>query len=114
MGAPKAVPDDGLLDFIIVRKTVGRLKLAGLINAYKRGEHLDWDFTTFLRGKKMHIESKEPAAVNVDGECEYVTESTFEILPSALNFVIPVNSSYYENIGRPSPEENQKEPAAVL
>ena len=57
MGAPKAIPDDGLLDFIIVRKTVGRLKLAGLINAYKRGEHLDWDFTTFLRGKKMHIES---------------------------------------------------------
>lgn len=39
MGAPKAIPDDGLLDFIIVRKTVGRLKLAGLLNAYKRGEH---------------------------------------------------------------------------
>lgn len=54
MGAPKAIPDDGLLDFIIVRKTVGRLKLAGLINAYKRGEHLDWDFTTFLRGKNAY------------------------------------------------------------
>ena len=113
MGAPKAIPDDGLLDFIIVRKTVGRLKLAGLINAYKRGEHLDWDFTTFLRGKKMHIESKELAAVNVDGECEYVKESTFEIMPSALNFVIPANSTFYENTGRPSPKRNEKELAAL-
>ena len=42
MGAPKAIPDDGLLDFIIVRKTVGRLKLAGLINAYTVSyTHLD-------------------------------------------------------------------------
>lgn len=54
MGAPKAIPDDGLLDFIIVRKTVGRLKLAGLINAYKRGEHLDWDFTTFCAVKNAY------------------------------------------------------------
>ena len=113
MGAPKAIPDDGLLDFIIVRKTVGRLKLAGLINAYKRGEHLDWDFPTFLRGKKMHIESKELAAVNVDGECEYVKESTFEIMPSALNFVINANSTFYENTGRPSPKRDEKELAAL-
>lgn len=99
-GAPEAIPDDGLLDFIIVRKTVGRLKLAGLINKYKRGEHLSWDFTTFVRGKKMHIESKRPAAVNVDGECEYVTDSTFEILPAAINFVIPTTSTYFETVGK--------------
>lgn len=99
-GAPLAIPDDGLLDFIIVRKTVGRLKLASLINKYKRGEHLDWDFTTFVRGKKMHIESKRPAAVNVDGECAYVTESTFQVLPAAVNFVIPTTSTYFETVGR--------------
>lgn len=93
-GAPKALPDDGLLDFIIVRKTVGRLKLAGLINKYKRGEHLGWDFTNFVRGKKMQIFSKAPAAVNVDGECEYVTESTFRILESAIDFIIPDVEAY--------------------
>lgn len=108
-GAPKAIPDDGLLDFIIVRKTVGRLKLAGLINKYKRGEHLSWDFTTFVRGKKMHIESKRPAAVNVDGECAYVTESTFEVLPSAVNFVIPATSTYFETVGKkPLAEHSEK------
>lgn len=93
-GAPKAVPDDGLLDFILVRKTVGRLKLAGLVGKYKRGEHLAWDFTDFVRGKKLQIFSKNPAAVNVDGECEYVTESTFQILPAALDVIMPDTESY--------------------
>ena len=55
-GAPKAVPDDGKLDFILVRKTVGRLKLAGLVGKYKRGEHLSWDFTEF--GKSCIIFEK--------------------------------------------------------
>ena len=96
MGAPKAIPDDGLLDFIVVKNTVSRLKLAGLVNQYKNGQHLGWDFTNFLRGKKMHIESKEPAAVNVDGECQYVTEATFEILEGAANLVIPTTSDYLE------------------
>ena len=93
-GAPKALPDDGLLDFILVRKTVGRLKLAGLVGKYKRGEHLIWDFTDFVRGKKLQIFSKNPAAVNVDGECEYVTESTFRILPAALDVIMPDMESY--------------------
>lgn len=93
-GAPKALPDDGLLDFILVRKTVGRLKLAGLVGKYKRGEHLAWDFTDFVRGKKLQIFSKNPAAVNVDGECEYVMESTFQILPAALEVIMPDMESY--------------------
>ena len=96
-GAPLALPDDGLLDMILVKKAVGRLKLAGLMNSYKRGEHLNWDMTTFMRGKKIHIISKKPAAVNVDGECEYVTESTFEIIESGITFVVPSNSSYIED-----------------
>ncbi len=97
-GAPKAVPNDGLLDFIIVRKTVGRLKLAGLVGKYKRGEHLDWDFTTFLRGKKMQIFSKNPAAVNVDGECDYVTESTFRLLQGALPLIVPDKAAYTRTV----------------
>lgn len=98
-GAPKAVPNDGLLDFIIVRKTVGRLKLAGLVSKYKRGEHLGWDFTTFVRGKKMQILSKNPAAVNVDGECDYVTESTFRLLEGALSLIVPDKAAYFATVG---------------
>ena len=103
-GAPKAVPNDGLLDFVMVRKTVGRLKLVGLVGKYKRGEHLDWDFTTFVRGKKMQIFSKKPAAVNVDGECEYVEESTFRILESALPVIMPDMTAYRTTMGENNPE----------
>ena len=96
-GAPLAIPDDGLLDMILVRSKISRLKLASLMSKYKKGEHLDWDITTFVRGKKLHIESKKPAAVNVDGECEYVTEATFEIIESGISFVVPRNSTYFED-----------------
>lgn len=92
--APLAVPDDGLLDFIVVEKKNGRLKLLTLLPKYKKGMHLGWDITHFSRGKKMTIHSDRPAAVNVDGECEYVTDRTFEIVEKGIRFVIPTTSSY--------------------
>lgn len=94
--APYAVPDDGLLDFSIVRA----MKLPRLITQignYKKGRHFKWPETTYVRGKKMTIHSDTPASVNVDGECDLVTDSTFEIIPSAFSFVIPTTSSYIED-----------------
>ena len=46
------------------------------------------------RCKKVRIESRNPAAVNVDGECEYVTEREFKLLESAITFVVPKNSEF--------------------
>lgn len=96
--APKALTYDGLLDFVIIKKNMSRIKLLPLINKYKRGEHLDWDITTFKRGKKINIKSEKPAAVNVDGECQYVTESTFEIIEKGIKFVVPACSDFMERV----------------
>ncbi|MDR0530658.1 MAG: hypothetical protein LBG83_01130 [Oscillospiraceae bacterium] len=93
-GCPRALPDDGLLDCIVVRKEFGRLKLLSLLGKYKNGEHLSWPFTNFQRGKKMHIHSDELAAVNVDGECRYVNDSTFQLVEKAVCYVIPKGSAY--------------------
>ncbi len=98
MGAPKALTYDGLLDFIVVRKDCPRIKLLTLINQYKRGEHLSWARTVFKRGKKITIKSEKPAAVNIDGECEYVTESTFEIVEKGIKYVIPACSDFLERV----------------
>jgi len=95
--APLALPDDGLLDFIIVKKNMSRLKLLGLVNKYKEGKHLDWDFTNFIRGKKMTIHSDEVAAINCDGEKRFGNDGTFEIVEKGIKFVIPSNSSYFKN-----------------
>lgn len=94
--APKAMPNDGELDFIIVKKTMNRLKLLSLIGKYKRGEHLGWDVTIFKRGSKIKIHSDKPAAVNVDGECDYVNDSVFEIIKDGMTFVVPKNSPFFE------------------
>ena len=98
MAAPKALTYDGLLDFIIVKKDCPRIKLLSLINVYKQGKHLDWERTRFVRGKKIHITSEKPAAVNVDGECKYVTESTFEIVEKGIKYVVPANSDFLTRV----------------
>lgn len=94
--APYAVPDDGLLDFSIVR-AMKIPRLVTQIGNYKKGRHFKWPETTYVRGKKMTVHSDIPASVNVDGECDLVTDSTFEIILSAFSFVIPTTSSYIED-----------------
>ncbi len=98
MAAPKALTYDGLLDFIIVKKDCTRLKLLSLISPYKKGKHLDWERTVFQRGKKIHITSTKPAAMNIDGESEYVTECTFEIIEKGISFVVPACSDFTERV----------------
>lgn len=90
---PYALPDDGMLDFSTV-KTMSLPKLLSRIGQYKKGQHYDWAETTYLRGKKMTVHSDVLAAVNIDGECEMVNDSTFELIPDAFRFVLPSNSSY--------------------
>ncbi len=94
MAAPKAYPDDQLLDFVTVESKLSRLKLATLLNKYKRGEHLDWDITDFRRGKKLVIHSEKPAAVNVDGETQYVTDASFELIEKGMIYVVPAGSPF--------------------
>ncbi len=75
-----------------------RIKLLSLINPYKKGQHLGWDRTIFKRGKKIKITSEKPAAMNVDGEADYVTECTFEIVEKGIKFVVPACSDFMERV----------------
>ncbi|MDR0314766.1 MAG: YegS/Rv2252/BmrU family lipid kinase [Oscillospiraceae bacterium] len=94
--APFALPDDGLLDFVVVEKNMNRLKLLPLINVYKNGNHINNPKipATLTRGKKMTVHSDNLAAVNMDGECEYVNDATFEIIENGIKFVLPTTSGY--------------------
>ena len=92
--APNAMPNDGLIDCVMMKSDRSALRLLPLIPLYKKGEHLELDITTFRHCKKVKIESKNPAAVNVDGECAYVTEREFKLLENAITFVVPRNSEF--------------------
>ena len=97
MAAPLALPDDGLLDIVLVESNMSRLKLLTLLNKYKRGEHLDWDITTFVRAKKVVIHSDKPAAVNVDGETQFVNDTSFELIEKGMVCVIPSKSQFLKD-----------------
>ncbi len=87
-GAPKAKPDDGLLDFVLIR-TISRIQAIGLLKKYKAGQHLDLDICESFRGVSMKVFANKGAVVNVDGECTVENETCFEIIPNAIRFVLP-------------------------
>lgn len=91
-GAPEAVPDDGLLDFILIRKPAF-YRIPKLVQLYKEGKHLHskaFDgILTFCRGKKMEIEAAGPTAENMDGECSVAERMSFEVVPGAVRFLVP-------------------------
>ncbi len=91
-GAPEAVPDDGLLDFILIRKPAFH-RIPKLVRLYKAGEHLrSPEFNgllTFCRGEKMEVAPACPVAENLDGECRLVKHESFEVMPKAIRFITP-------------------------
>ena len=94
--APLAWPDDGKLDFVIIRHDRGRLRLFPLLQKYKKGQHLGLPMTQYINGTKLTIHSDVPAAVNIDGECEYVNDVVFELVPKGIKFVVPQFSEFHK------------------
>jgi len=91
-GAPEAIPDDGLLDFVLIH-TPRLRQVPTLVKLYKAGKHYTAkEFDGILehcRGKQMHVTAEKPAIGNFDGECRYITDVFFEIIPHAARFIVP-------------------------
>lgn len=91
-GAPRAVPDDGLLDFVLIR-TPGRAKILRMLSTYKRGGHLDSEtfapYLIYRRGRKMEISSGKEAIATCDGECVKTKQISFTVSPGAFLFLQP-------------------------
>ena len=87
-GAPEAEPDDGLLDFILI-KAMPRIRVPGFLKRYKQGGHLDMEGCSRYRGTRMRVFCDGEAAVNLDGECHTAREAAFEVLPGAIPFLFP-------------------------
>lgn len=91
-GAPRAVADDGLLDFVLIR-TPGRLKILRMLSVYKRGGHLDSPafapYLVYRRGKRMEVSAQREAIATCDGECVKTKEISFTVSPGAFTFLEP-------------------------
>lgn len=87
--APQADVQDGLLDFICVKR-IPRLKVLGLVNIYKRGEHLMIpDIVVYRRCKEVELIANNSLIMNVDGEIENVNTPKISIIQKGLLFLFP-------------------------
>ena len=96
--APQADMQDGLLDLVMVKK-ISRLRIAGVVNTYKQGKHLEngevlpalRDVMTFRRVKSVEIQTLDhrPIVVTQDGECAPRTELHAEVATNAARVVLP-------------------------
>jgi diacylglycerol kinase family enzyme len=89
-----AMPNDGFLDMMVVRK-IGPLTAFSLMRRYLRGKYYKHPRLCFLRrAKKITIRSDSPLLVNMDGEAFFDSHITIEIIPQAVKIVAVNNLSY--------------------
>ena len=85
--APRARPDDGLLDVVVV-PGFGKLRLAAELPRIYRGSHLDVPGVVWRRGASVEATPLgEPPWLEIDGEPLGRLPARVEILPKALRFV---------------------------
>ncbi len=87
-GAPNAVPYDNKLDFTLVDK-ISKLKILKFLGIYKKGEHESLDCCTLKRCTSMEFTAEKPIPVNLDGEIIETTHMKFELVKSAVKFILP-------------------------
>jgi diacylglycerol kinase (ATP) len=88
MIAPAASIDDGLLDIILIPERPAT-DLALLAAQVALGKHLSSKMIVFQRAAKLRVKSRPGMWFNVDGELVGNQPATFEVLPRALQFVVP-------------------------
>lgn len=80
---PTADYADGLLDVCTLDYTP-LLRALKLLPITQRGEHSDLPEAHFYRAREVHIESKQPVNLQMDGETTCATHFDAKILPGAL------------------------------
>ena len=92
---PDAIPDDGILEYLIV-DGVSRLKVAQIVRKYSKGlfRELD-DVITHIRGGHMEIESDREFVVNIDGEIIASRKISLNLIPKGVNFIFPSGMLFF-------------------
>lgn len=88
MAAPRAISNDGVLDFTCV-KTVWRFRILKFLSHYQKGTFDKFNYCRQKVCKSMSFKSEKQMPINLDGEVTETTGMNFEIVPRALKFIIP-------------------------
>ncbi len=88
MAAPKAVPNDGKLNFTLVN-VISRIKVPAFLKKYEQGNFDNLNYCTTAECSEMEFNSDIPIPVNLDGEIIETTSMKFKIVKNAVKFIIP-------------------------
>jgi diacylglycerol kinase (ATP) len=86
--APRAAPDDGKLD-LLMAGDMGRLESIRLMGPIRRGTHLGAGKITYRTVRRVEVGSPDPVRVDTDGEQPGMLPATFEVIPGAIDLVVP-------------------------
>jgi diacylglycerol kinase (ATP) len=89
---PKANPEDGLLDVVVI-ETLGMTDLLGLAPAVlAESGYLDRDGVLFVRAKEIRVETQPPGLeFTADGEIIGNEPARFSVLPHTLKVIVGPN-----------------------
>jgi diacylglycerol kinase (ATP) len=85
--APNANPSDGLLDVILISKR-STAEMVFLATQIPLGKHLCSEAVIFRRARKISVRSQPGMCFNTDGELIGNEPAVFQVIPSALHFVV--------------------------
>lgn len=89
-GAPTAIADDGLLEFVLVRK-ISRLQIPFVLGKYKAGTHEGVKCIETIRGTSMRVKAAKSMVCTIDGECFITDYIEFSVIPNAFRLVLPAS-----------------------
>ena len=94
---PTAMPDDGRLEVLLVKK-VSRLQVAGLIGKYKAGRYAEFpELFTHYSTDRIRIRCDREEVVNIDGEARYGKDVEIRLSDKKLRFFYPRGLFYAPN-----------------
>lgn len=94
MPVGEAMPDDGILDMLIVPK-VSRLTFLRLVGAYGKGEYLRFpNLIRHFHGTEIDFDSKEEIVTVVDGEVMRDHAFRVKLSEKKINFFYPAYLNY--------------------
>jgi len=87
--APRARLDDGLLDVLVVR----HISPTALLAAARELQQLpsDGEYISYWQTPWLEVHPEEPLPVNLDGEPLSFTTVRYEVVPKAIQLIVPPN-----------------------
>lgn len=89
-GAPTAITDDGLLEFVMVKK-ISRFQIPFVLGRYKAGTHEGVKCIETIRGTAMRVKAAKSMVCTIDGECLTTDYIAFSVIPKAYRLTLPAS-----------------------